>query len=147
MKPNFILINKLYPFVFPVPPKVLKIQTAQTTVNVDLIDFGEKVNIGERQCDRISFETFLPHTSSQFFQTINPLAPLAGVTMLKNWASDKAALTFLVPEMLITYKCSITNLDYSLNDKTGDIYISLQLVERRQQNKVTDNVTGLFSRL
>ncbi len=41
MKPTFILINKMIPFVFVVPPQSLKIQSGQNNKLVDIIDFGE----------------------------------------------------------------------------------------------------------
>lgn len=146
MKPNFILINKMIPFVFVVPPQTLKIQSGQSNKFVDIIDFGEISVIGNEKISRINFSTFIPNLKSPFYNLKNPLLPSAAVELLKKWKKDKAELTFTVPEFLIYYKCKIELLDININERTGDIHISLTLVEQRQQNRVTDNITGLFKR-
>ena len=146
MKPTFILINGLVPFVFVVPPKSLKIQTAQNNKLIDIIDFGELSVIGNEKVAKISFSTFIPNIKSPFYDLKNPLIPSAAVELLKKWKKDKSELTFMVPELIITYKCKIEILDINVNERTGDIEVSLTLVEERQQDKVTDNITGLFKR-
>lgn len=146
MKPNFILLNGKIPFVFVIPPLDLEITTEQNTVSVNIIDFGEKVNFGERRADRISFSTFLPSITSRFFSLKNPLPPTAAIELLKKWKKEKKDLTFIVPELVITYKCKIERLQYSVVERTGDINISISLIEIRDQGKITDNITGLFKR-
>lgn len=146
MKPNFILINKMTPFVFVVPPQSLKIQSGQSNKFVDIIDFGEISVIGNEKISRINFSTFIPNLKSPFYNLKNPLLPSAAVELLKKWKKDKAELTFTVPEFLIYYKCKIELLDININERTGDIHVSLTLIEQRQQNRVTDNITGLFKR-
>lgn len=146
MKPNFILINKMIPFVFVVPPQSLKIQSGQSNKLVDIIDFGEISVIGNEKISRINFTTFIPSFKSPFYNLKNPLLPSAAVELLKKWKKDKAELTFIVPEFLIYYKCKIELLDININERTGDIHVSLTLIDQRQQNRVTDNITGLFKR-
>lgn len=146
MKPNFILINKMIPFVFVVPPQSLKIQSGQSNKFVDIIDFGEVSVIGNEKISRINFSTFIPNLKSPFYNLKNPLLPSAAVELLKKWKKDKAELTFTIPEFLMYYKCKIELLDININERTGDIHVSLTLIEQRQQNRVTDNITGLFKR-
>lgn len=146
MKPNFILINKMVPFVFVVPPQSLKIQSGQSNKFVDIIDFGEISVIGNEKISRINFSTFIPNLKSPFYNLKNPLLPSAAVELLKKWKKDKAELTFTIPEFLMYYKCKIELLDININERTGDIHVSLTLIEQRQQNRVTDNITGLFKR-
>lgn len=146
MKPNFILINKMIPFVFVVPPQSLKIQSGQSNKFVDIIDFGEISVIGNEKISRINFSTFIPNLKSPFYDLKNPLLPSAAVELLKKWKKDKAELTFTIPEFLMYYKCKIELLDININERTGDIHVSLTLIEQRQQNRVTDNITGLFKR-
>lgn len=146
MKPTFILINKMIPFVFVVPPENLKIQSGQSNKLIDIIDFGEISVIGNEKISRINFSTFIPNLKSPFYNLKNPLIPSAAIEFLKKWKRDKAELTFTVPEFLIYYKCKIELLDVNINERTGDIHVSLTLIEQRQQNRVTDNITGLFKR-
>lgn len=144
---HFILLNGSYPFIFVVPPPEMTITTGQEVKMFNLIDFGEKINIGERKVDKISFKTFIPSLKSKFYSLLNPLTPMAAIIMLKKWETEKAVLTFLVPELLITYKCSITNLDFSIEDKVNDLYVKLSLSEKREQNIITDSVSGLINRV
>lgn len=146
MKPTFILLNKKIPFIFVVPPNSLKIQSLQSNKFVDIIDFGEINVMGKEKISRINFSTFLPNLKSPFYSLKNPLLPTAGVALLQKWRKDRSDLTFMVPELLITYKCQIEGLDTVIEERTGDISIALTLVEKRQQDKITDNVLGLFKR-
>ena len=142
-----MLLNKNTPFIFVVPPKKLDIISGQEVRTFNLIDFGEKVNMGKRKADKISFSTFFPNIKSQFFSALNPLPPMAAVLQLKKWKEDEDILTFLVPELLIAYKCSITNITYSIEDKINDLHIKIDLTEIRQQNTITDRVSGLLNRV
>lgn len=146
MKPTFMLINKMIPFVFVVPPIDLNIQLGQIEKSIELIDFGEIIKTGEEKPANISFSTFLPNLNSPFYDLKNPLMPSAAVELLKKWKKDKAELTFTVPEFLIYYKCKISSLEYEIKERTGDIHIRLTLIQQRKQDKVTDNITGLFKR-
>lgn len=146
MKYKFILINKNVPFVFVVQPTDLRIQSAQLKKNVEIIDFGEISNIGKNKVTNISFSTFLPSLKSNFFSLENPLPPQAGVELLKKWKENSSSLKFIVPEAAFFYKCKIENLNIILNENTGDITVDLMLVEEREQNKITDSITGLFKR-
>ena len=146
MKPTFMLINKMIPFVFVVPPIDLNIQLGQVEKSIELIDFGEIIKTGEEKPANISFSTFLPNLNSPFYDLKNPLMPSAAVELLKKWKKDKAELTFTVPEFLIYYKCKISSLEYEIKERTGDIHIRLTLIQQRKQDKVADNITGLFKR-
>lgn len=146
MKPTFILANGMTPFIFVVPPQSLKIQTGQINKTVDIIDFGEVSVIGNEKVSRINFTTFIPNIKSPFYSLKNPLSPSVAVKLLKTWKKNKSELTFIVPEFLITYKCKIELLDININERTGDIDVSLTLIEQRQNDRITDNITGLFKR-
>lgn len=146
MKPTFILINNKIPFVFVIPPLNLNITCNQITNSVNIIDFGEKVNFGEKTADRINFSTFLPALTSNFFSLKNPLPPSAAIEVLKRWKKEKGDLTFIVPELGIFYKCKLEKVQYTVNERTGDIDISVDLIETRSQGKITDSITGLFKR-
>lgn len=146
MKPTFILLNGKIPFVFVVPPLNLSIQMAQIEKNIELIDFGEIIKLGEERPSRISFSTFLPSITSHFFSAKNPLPPIAALEVLKKWKKEKKDLTFTVPEMLILYRCNISSITAEINERTGDMDIQIELIEKRTQDKITDSITGLFKR-
>lgn len=146
MKPTFILANGMTPFIFVVPPQNLKIQTGQSSKTVDIIDYGEISVIGNEKVARITFSTFIPNIKSPFYSLKNPLPPSAAVELLKLWKKNKTKLTFIVPEFLVSYKCKIELLDINIVERTGDIDVSLTLIEQREKDRVTDNLTGLFNR-
>ena len=147
MKPTYILANGMKPFIFVVPPLDLEVITSQKTEKVDIISFGEKIKTGERNSETISFSTFLPNVKSPFYSLTNPLLPMLAVELLKKWKNQKKVLTFIVPEFLISIKCKIINLNYSIRERTGDIDINITLTEDRTQSKAPNLLTGLFERL
>lgn len=147
MKPTYILANGMKPFIFVVPPLDLEVITSQKTEKVDIISFGEKIKTGERNSETISFSTFLPNVKSPFYSLTNPLLPMLAVELLKKWKNQKKVLTFIVPEFLISIKCKIINLNYSIRERTGDIDINITLTEDRTQSKEPNLLTGLFERL
>ena len=147
MKPTYILANGMKPFIFVVPPLDLEVTTSQKTEKVDIISFGEKIKTGERNSETISFSTFLPNVKSPFYSLTNPLLPMLAVELLKKWKNQKKVLTFIVPEYLISIKCKIINLNYSIRERTGDIDINITLTEDRTQSKEPNLLTGLFERL
>lgn len=147
MKPTYILANGMKPFIFVVPPLNLEVTTSQKTEKIDIISFGEKIKTGERNSETISFSTFLPNVKSPFYSITNPLLPMLAVELLKKWKNQKKVLTFIVPEYLISIKCKITNLNYSIRERTGDIDINITLTEDRTQSKEPNLLTGLFERL
>ena len=145
-KPTFILTKGMTPFVFVVPPLNLNITCNQITNSINIIDFGEKVNFGSKIADRITFDTFLPALTSNFFNFKNPLSPSAALEVLKNWKNKKSDLTFIIPEYQIFYKCKIEKIQFAISERTGDIDINISLIETRQQDRITDSITGLFKR-
>ena len=147
MKPTYILANGMKPFIFVVPPLDLEVITSQKTEKIDIISFGEKIKTGERNPETISFSTFLPNVKSPFYSLTNPLLPMLAVELLKKWKNQKKVLTFIVPEYLISIKCKIINLNYSIRERTGDIDINITLTEDRTQSKEPNLLTGLFERL
>lgn len=141
MKPTFILINKFTPFVFSVPPKDLRIEGEQKTTNVNLIQFGEMVNIGEKQCDRISFSSFFPGINSPFYKPFeNPMLPFMCVQTLEKWKNSKAKVQLVIPELALNKPCKITKFTHVYDERTGDINFEIGLVEHREPNNIIETL-------
>ncbi len=147
MKPTYILANGLVPFIFVVPPLDLTITTSQKIEKIDIISFGEKIKLGEKNVDIISFSTFLPSIKSPFYSLKNPLIPISAIELLKKWKTEKRTLNFIIPEYLIFYKCKITKIEYPIKERTGDIDISISLSEDRLLKKEPNLLTGLIERI
>lgn len=148
MKPIFMLKadNNNVPFLFSVPPMDFSCQTGQYISTVNIIDLGDKTIPGKRKADRISFSTFLPNFKSLFYSLENPLLPNDCVQILKNWKDRAAKLTLIIPQYSIYYKCHIENFEWVVQERTGDIDISLSLVEIVENKTLVDEVRRLFVR-
>ena len=147
MKPTYILADGLKPFVFSVPPLDLEIRTSQKTERINIISYGEKNKTGKRNVESITFSSFFPAINSVFYSLVNPLTPILAVKLLNKWKNEEKILTFLVPEFLISKKCQITEFNYAIRERTGDIDFSITLTEYRNQGRQTISLTGLFERL
>jgi hypothetical protein len=145
-KPTFTLINQGIPFIFVVPPVDLRIEHGQDKEVVNIIDFGEKVFMGERQAIKISFGSFFPHTKSHFYSSLNPLNPVGCMEQLKKWKDNKAVLKFIIPEWTYYIKCRIDAITETRKDHTGDIYYDISLIEEPSNSGIIDALTGLFGR-
>lgn len=146
MKPTFLLIGDNVPFLFVVPPMDLKIEAGQEANIVNIIDLGEKTIIGNRKVKRISFSTFLPFFKSPFASLLNPLFPSEGVKILDGWKDKKTKVNLIIPEFNMFYKCYIERLDASIIERTGDIHISISLVEQGKTKSLIDEISNLFVR-
>lgn len=146
MKPTFLLIGGNTPFLFAVPPMDLKIETEQEATIVNIIDLGEKTIIGNRKVNRISFSTFLPNFKSPFFNLLNPLLPSEAVKVLETWKDKKVKVNLVIPEFNMFYKCYIEKLEFSITERTGDIDISITLVEQGRTKSLIDEISKLYVR-
>lgn len=146
MKPTFLLIGDNVPFLFVVPPMDLKIEAGQEASIVNIIDLGEKTIIGNRKVKRISFSTFLPGLKSPFFNLLNPILPGEAIKLLDKWKDLKVKVTLTIPEFNMFYKCYIERLETSIVERTGDINISVTLIEQGKTKSLIDEVSKLYVR-
>lgn len=146
MKPTFLLIGDNVPFLFVVPPMDLKIEAGQEANIVNIIDLGEKTIIGNRKVKRISFSTFIPSLKSPFFNLLNPTLPGEAIKLLDKWKDIKTKITLTIPEFNMFYKCYIEKLEKTVSERTGDIHISVTLIEQGKTKSLIDEVSKLYVR-
>lgn len=141
MEPTFIFMDKYKPFVFSVPPKDLRIEAEQKTVSVNLIQFGEMVNLGEKQCNRISFSSFFPNINSPFYKPLkNAMLPFMCVQTLERLKNNKSKIQFIVPEFAINKICKITKFVHVYDERTGDVNFEITLIEHREPNDIIESL-------
>lgn len=141
MEPTFIFMDKYKPFVFSVPPKDLRIEAEQKTVSVNLIQFGEMVNLGEKQCNRISFSSFFPNINSPFYKPFkNAMLPFMCVQTLERLKNNKSKIQFIVPEFAINKICKITKFVHVYDERTGDVNFEITLIEHREPNDIIESL-------
>lgn len=128
------------------PPLDFKVESGQDSQTYKIIDLGEKTIIGQRNAEKISFSTFLPNFKSQFFSILNPLLPSTEINFLKKWKDEKKKMILIVPEYNLFFKCYLTQLNYEVVERTGDIDISLEFLEITKNKSLVDEVIGLFTR-
>ncbi|WP_270749665.1 peptidoglycan-binding protein [Fusobacterium hominis] len=143
MKPTFILLNPktFVPFIFVVPPLDLEISTEQQIKSVNLIQFGEYIKAGERNCKSISFSSFFPGVNSVFYKPFeNPMIPLLCVQTLELWKNKKDELTLVIPEFAISEPVFIERFTHTYDERTGDINFSINLREKRYKGKIIQGI-------
>ena len=74
------------------------------------------------------------------------MPPFAAVNTIKNWKDNKEKMTLIVPNYNIFFKCYIENFTYSIEERTGDVDISLNLIEIEKNKTLIDEVVGLYKR-
>ena len=146
MKITCLLLDGILPFAFAVPPIDLQVYERQHSQSLRVINFGETVTMGERDCVRVHFSSFFPGLKSPFYKPlINPLPPPLCAKALSAWMSKKTELTFMVPEFFLMFRCKIESFSHKYDERTGDINFDITLVEHRDPKQV-DFLTGLRKR-
>lgn len=142
-----MLLYDTKPFIFTIPPLDFKITSSQNSEVVKILDVGEVALVGERNIKKVSFSTFLPAKKSKFFNLfLNPQSPMGGIKKLEKYKDDKEILTLIVPNYSIYFKCYIEQLDYEIKERTGDVDISINLIEARKQTRLIDDANELYER-
>ena len=147
MRPIFMLLYDTDPFIFTIPPLDFKVITGQNSEVVKILDVGEVALIGERNIKKVSFSTFLPAKKSKFYNMLfNRHSPMAGIKKLEKYKDNKEVLTLIVPNYSIYFKCYIEQLEYEIKERTGDVDVSISLIEVRKQTRLIDDVNELYER-
>lgn len=142
-----MLLYETTPFIFTIPPLDFKVTTNQNAEIVKILDFGEVALIGEKNIKKVSFSTFLPSLKSKFFNPLlNYQSPMSGIKKLEKYKDNKDVLTLIVPGYDIYFKCYIEQLEYEIRERTGDVDISINLIEVRKQTELIDDVNALYKR-
>ena len=71
---------------------------------------------------------------------------MGGIKKLEKYKDDKEVLTLIVPNYSIYFKCYIEQLEYEIKERTGDVDISINLIEARKQTRLIDDVNELYER-
>lgn len=142
------LINESnVPIVLAVPPLGTTHTNTQDIKSIDILGFGEVTFVGEQKAQKTTFSTFFPSTESVFYKPLlNPLPPISNIELLKAWQKNGVTVTMVVPETLTYLECIISEFTEEERDFTNDRYFSITLIEKRNYERETSNITGLFSR-
>ena len=142
-----MLLYNTDPFIFTIPPLDFKITSSQNSEVVKILDVGEVALVGERNIKKVSFSTFLPAKKSKFYNMLfNPHSPMGSIKKLEKYKDDKEVLTLIIPNYSIYFKCYIEQLDYEIKERTGDVDISINLIEARKQTRLIDDANELYER-
>ena len=147
MRSIFMLLHDTEPFIFVIPPSDFKITSSQNSEVVKILDVGEVALIGEKNIKKVNFSTFLPAKKSKFFNfLLNPHSPMSGIKKLDKYKDDKEVLNLVSANYSIYFKCYIEQLEYEIIERTGDIDITIDLIEARKQTRLIDDVNELYER-
>lgn len=143
-KPTITLVSGFIPFVFVVPPTDFAVSGAQNHKPIEIVDSGEVVRNGQRQCLRVSFSGFFPNINSSFYSLLNPMPPKACEDFLRDKMNKNTVFKLFIPEWIQFVRVKIENLDIIYTDHTGDIYYNISLVEERADISTTVDVVKSF---
>lgn len=147
MRSIFMLLQDTEPFIFVIPPSDFKITSSQNSEVVKILDVGEVALIGEKNIKKVKFSTFLPAKKSKFFNLLlNPHSPMSGIKKLEKYKDNKEVLTLTSANYSIYFKCYIEQLEYEIVERTGDIDITIDLIEVSKQTRLIDDVNNLYER-
>ena len=147
MRSIFMLLHDTEPFIFVIPPSDFKITSSQNSEVAKILDVGEVALIGEKNIKKVKFSTFLPAKKSKFFNLLlNPHSPMSGIKKLEKYKDNKEVLTLTSANYSIYFKCYIEQLEYEIVERTGDIDITIDLIEVSKQTRLIDDVNNLYER-
>ena len=147
MRSIFMLLHDTEPFIFVIPPSDFKITSSQNSEVVKILDDNIIIKLFTIELKKVNFSTFLPSKKSKFFNyLLNSHSPMAGIKKLEKYKDDKEILTLTSANYNIYLKCYIEQLEYEIVEKTGDIDITIDLIEARKQTRLIDDVNELYKR-
>ena len=129
-------------------------QTEQSNVVVDIIDFGEAQLLGNPKLKRLSFSAFFPHQRHDYpFVVGDKIKPSECVAKIEKWKEAKKSVRVIITESPFNFMMAIKSFDYREQDGSRDIYFDLDLIEWKDLNtpmanndKQIDEDTGLKNR-
>jgi len=71
---------------------------------------------------------------------------MSGIKKLERYKDNKEVLTLVSANYSIYFKCYIEQLEYEIIERTGDIDITIDLIEARKQTRLIDDVNELYER-
>ena len=137
----FLYDNSLKNFIkLPVVPLDLEVSSPQEVETFRSIGQGELKIIGDKGSRSFSLETFFPVHDYPFLKD-RTYKGMQYVDIIEKWRESKLPLTVIVSSLNINFQCAIEDFEYGVQDGSGDIYYTLDLVESKPPNikKVSPN--------
>lgn len=113
---------------FPVNPKAIEVNTPQKIETFETIGQGELKFIGKEGARKLSLSSFFPVKQYGFRRDFR-FNGMEYIRKIKRWRDLRIPVTILIDDLDIYFQCVIPNINYSIQDGSGDIYYTLELEE------------------
>lgn len=141
-----ILIKNSVPFIFVVCQGFSNPNPHNLRVK-DIVEFGEKISGSSVALQSVNIQGFFPNLNSVFYSILNPLPPINCCEFLEKEQELGTSFKLVIPGWKNTLLCKIENMDFDVNEQTGDIYYNITLKEDREnKSRNIDRETGLLER-
>lgn len=114
----------------PVTPFYLVSEAFNNQV-VNLHTVGDVNLPGNRGLKELTIDSFFPAAGKNYYfaRNPNPPPPLEAIALLEKWAHSKRPIRVIITERDINLAMMIESFSYGDQDKSGDIYFTLELKE------------------
>lgn len=110
----------------PVVPTTFMVSGPMKNNEFETIGQGDLNLIGLRGLRTISLSSFFP-SKRYSFSTNNVRIGYQYVTLIESWMQRRLPIRLVITSTSINWAVSIEKFDYGKNDRTGDIYYTLDL--------------------
>lgn len=120
--------NKKEFFQFPIVPLDIAIDVSQEVEKFDSIQAGKVSLIGLMGNRKFNIESFFPVKDYSFTKN-DKMKGMEYVRKIQEWRKTRLPVFIVIPDLDISFYCSIENFQYSVKDGSGDIYYNLNCEE------------------
>lgn len=123
---NIFLKQNEDTLALPILPSSIEIGNTMQNTSVNITEFGEVNLIGNKGLRTLTLSAFFPKQSYSFIQNSDAPSPKECVELILSWMSNPIRVLITG---IVSMSMTIESFQYSKQDRTGDIYYSLELKE------------------
>lgn len=125
-----------------VNPATLEFTDAQNNQQVNLLEIGTALLLGNRGLISVTMESFFPSERSPFYKRYGGTrTPSECKALLKKWKDTGEVVRLIISDMDVNLAMAINSFTTTLKEGDDDIYFNLELVEYKTLNVPTVKVS------
>lgn len=113
-------------FKFPVVPKEIKVSSPQKNETFESLSLGDLKVIGLKGNKVLTIECFFPVIDYPFLRDRN-YKGMQYIDKLEKWRDERLPMHLVITDIEFSSKIVINNLEYGVQDGSGDIYYTLDI--------------------
>lgn len=125
-----------------VNPASIEFTDVQNNQQINLLDVGTALLLGNRGLISTTLESFFPSSDSPFYKRHGGTrTPQECKTLIKKWKDKGMIVRLIISDMDINLAMAINNFTTTHREGDNDIYFSLELIEYKTLNVPTVKVS------